>query len=423
MVFMTRGTQAPTIFGIWTALATISAIMRRSTWIEWAFQNFYANLYVFLVAMPALCGKSTIIGIAEQILDEFHLYLPDLGMSRLKKLKILADKITPESLFHFMQPDTVAIPKPGGGARMVSWGNEVLFLASDLPTMLGRQSFNEGLIGALTRLYDNPPKHDYYSVGHGHLVIPKPTSSFIAGVTMDSFTDMMPEQALGSGFVSRVTMVYAPTPTRNYSSVRYVKGAPTVKEMKRRLAWIVNNIRGQFTLDDGARERYESWHEKSFWLPMLKDPEEYSKAKSRLRVIVMKVALLMRANRYDPAEQHGGLNIIDEQDMADAIRIVDATYTQGEKAFERIGEDDYSKDIRKVERAVRDFKQCKIGDITRRTKIRKKGTNLITILNTLVQEGKVVVYLSGAPRSRAFGDPGEEFVWKEWQDRKRAQKK
>jgi hypothetical protein len=231
----------------------------------------------------------------------------------------------------------------------------------------------------------------------------------LGGATRDSLAASVPQETFGEGFMSRLIPVYVGRPTRGYDRNIQPKGAPSIADLSERLAWIALNASGEFVNTPAADELWTEWH-KSFFDQVMKSPESFADMRSRVRVTVKKLSVLIRLSQYEPASNR---KMIERTDLAEAIEIVERTYRSADTAIERVGESEYHKKMRKVEIAIHKRQRCVLRDITQATHLTKGAGELIMILKQLQQEGRIEMFIDGAPRNAIQGDKKEEYRWVE----------
>lgn len=190
----TEGMPTPEIFRLWSGITLISGALERRVWLETSRSLLYPNLYVLLVAPPAV-GKS----IAIKEVSSFWY--------GTKKFHLAPSNATKASLV-----DCIA---RADGKRLVN-GNLVeyhslLAASSEFGVMVPAHDLE--FLSVLTDIYDCPTSYseERRSLGNKQVDIVNPQLTFIAGTQPAYMATMMPEEAWGQGFTSRLIMVYAST--------------------------------------------------------------------------------------------------------------------------------------------------------------------------------------------------------------------
>lgn len=117
--------------------------------------------------------------------------------------------------------------------------------------------------------------------------------------------------------MSRVIVVKQDSPTRYFPVPQRVPGAPGTDELGQRLAWIAQNSFGGYRLSKEAYKKYTKWY-RQFKDNLVGNPN--SNALARMDTNLLKLAVLMRAQRYELG------NIITYEDFNDALTLLTDAY-------------------------------------------------------------------------------------------------
>ncbi len=90
-------------------------------------------------------------------------------------------------------------------------------------------------------------------------------------------------------------MVFQRRSARRFSMP--IKTGLDVTELSKRLAWIAENTLGEHALAPDAKAAYDEWYET--WKDDLEESIDQPYASSRFDVQVLKLALVLKASRYD----------------------------------------------------------------------------------------------------------------------------
>jgi hypothetical protein len=351
LVYTTRGIETPTKFAVWSGLFAISTILKRDAYLDWGFKPLYPNLYVILVAPPRLCAKSTVIDICEDI----FIKVPDIlkkANARLafkKKLNLHHSKITPEAI-----NDLLATEQTSDEGLIIERGSEVSFIVSELTTFLGKQKYNIGLIDNLTKLYDSRDIDDEATRGKGKHVFKDIYVTLFGGTTPDSFKNNIPEEAFGSGFMSRIIVIKQDHPTRYFPMPQKVPGAPSTEELAQRLAWIAENSFGGYRFSKEAYSKYSHWY-RSFKDSLPNNPN--GDVLARLDTNLLKLSVLIRAQRYEKG------NIITLKDFDDALNLLTDAYGEISDFMKEVSSSSWEVMQIKIKRILRDFQRGTQADL------------------------------------------------------------
>lgn len=200
----TEGTEPPKQYHRWSFLSCVGAALGRNLYIEHGHSRIYPNMYVMLVGAPGT-RKSSSIKTAKKLL-ELGGY-DTFAYNKSTKQKFLLDL------------EDLRIPKDETGnknmAAMLEEGFKIplepdstdcFICADEFADFIGTNNFD--FITLLTTLWDNLPKYEDRVKNSQSIKIANPTISILGGLTPVSFASSIPQEASGSGFLSRVILVY-----------------------------------------------------------------------------------------------------------------------------------------------------------------------------------------------------------------------
>ena len=398
-----RGMESPTLFFVWNALWLLSTVLKREAWLRWYPNKLYPNLYVLLVAPPALCRKSSSMHIALNLLRDLPNCLPSTVDSYKKSTQLITGKTTPEGLLTAMAPDQkVFIQRnPDGSPEKmikVDKGSQLALSVSELAVFLGKQQYNSGLVTLLTDLFDCKDADSEITRSNGNKPLKDIYVTLFGAITPDGMKMSIPEEAFGGGFMSRVVIAYQDTPTKVYSIPKPMPNYPVWEDLRYKLAWIAMHAHGEYYLTPEAELFYDSWY-RNWKAKMFSSPDNQHKD-NRLDSLILRVALLMRVQEY-----REGTDITIEN-IQDARRLLEYTIHSGEHALEDIGATSYGKCYNAVRKYL-----TRRGAATRRELSQYMSSRGITaleitsVVEQLVVEGVISMTINGTnlDRSTASG--------------------
>lgn len=406
-VLATRGFNTPTKFCAWTALFLISSVLKRHTELDWGMLKFYANLFVFFVAPPALCAKSTVVNWAtDQLLRDFHTYIEDPVVQEMKKLhNLIVGSATPEGLFRLLSMrKKCRVKNVFGESIPINHGSNVTIVISELSTFLGKSQYKQGLVQQLINLYDCKENDDCVTANDRKKILKNVYVTLLGATTPDGFDSSLPDQITGQGFLSRIVINMMDGPTRAYSYPHIVEGGPTVEDLQKRLAWVAESAIGTYTLSERAGKIYDSWYRRY--------SNQYTKGygtpgRERDNIHVLKVALLLRAQRYEDGKT------ITSKDIKKAIHLIDDVRRDAIETTRGIGLDEHKKKIEIVRRMVRKRKEVTRRELLRSLSSRRIAASDITYaLNQLKESGDVEITRGGRTVQGPSSDGDEVYLWK-----------
>lgn len=409
-----------TLFTLWSTLFILSSTVKREAWLRFGDKRLFTNFYCILVGPAGIAHKTEAIDDATIVLEGFHQFIENADFKFMKSLNIVADKASPESLLEALDPRQ---KEPRGvqgfwfkdskGERIINpatqrpmwYGKtaEAIIIAHEFSTFAGQQKYNTGLTDNLLALYECNRSFTWRTVKRKKIVLRNLHTTLIAGTTLTSFRNSLSENVRTDGFLSRSVIVYCPKTTgRRFSRPRVVAEAPQEKELQRRLAWIAEHSVGEFDLTPEADAYYDKWYCK--WRNELEDDTQYQGLKSRMHVLILKVALLLRLQRYE-----SGPKVVDLRDIKEAILIVKKTWFESLPIMRGFEDSTTKPFIGRIEEYIRTR-----GEVDR-LKLQRQGKfSALEIregLTMLSDEGKIEIWKGTEKKSYPSSDGKERYKW------------
>jgi hypothetical protein len=420
-VYKHRGKQVSTLFTIWSTLFLLSSAIKREAYLRFGEKKLYTNFYCILVGPAGIAHKTEAINDATEVLEHFGDYITDVNFKIMKGMNIVADKASPEALleslhprnkpprdkqgFWFLDADGKQIINPNTGRPMwYSKTSETAIVAHEFSTLAGQQKYNTGLTDNLLALYECDRPFTWRTVKRGKpIVFRNLHTTLIAGTTLTAFRESLSENVRSAGFLSRSVMVYCPsTPGRRFSRPRIVPGAPDEKELSKRLAWIAEHCVGEFDLTPDADKYYDQWYCK-FW-DDLENDTQFQGLRSRMHVLVLKVALLLRAQRYEV-----GPRLIDKQDIKDAILIIKKTWFEALPVMRGFESRDAKPFLGRLEEYIRTRTEVDRNILFRGGKF--TAIEIREGITMLCEEGKIEIWKGKELKQYPSADGKELYKW------------
>lgn len=401
-----RGMESPTLFFAWNALWLLSTVLKREAWLKWYPNKLWPNLYVLLVAPPALCRKSSSMVIANELLRALPNCLPSTVKAYAKTSQVITGKTTPEGLLTALAPDQKVFfnPKESGGSLItVDKGSQIALNVSELAVFLGKQQYNSGLVTLLTDLFDCKDKDSEITRGNGLKPLRDIYVTLFGAITPDGMKSSIPEEAFGGGFMSRVVIAYQDTPTKVYPIPKPVPGYPIWQDLQYRLAWIAEHAKGEYYLTEEAEAYYSKWY--YAWKESLFAIPDNQHKDNRIDSLILRVALLMRVQEYREG------NDITLENIQDARRLLEYTSRTGERATENVGATSYGQSYNVIKRFL-----LKRGKATRRELSQYmssrgiKAEEITSVVDQLAVEGFLTISLSDLLMERSASSGKELYT-------------
>jgi hypothetical protein len=402
LVLTLRGIETPTIFALWTGIFIMSSLLKRDAFLKWFPDPVYPNFYVLLVAPPKVCAKSTSISFGSKMLIEYPKLLTEALRFR-KMPNIVSTRATPESLSDAMLPEEFKYLE-GTEIKTYRKGSELTIIAGEASTFLGKQKYNVGLIDKLTHLYDSSDVDQDRTRKTGVQHFENTYVTFMGATTPEGVRQSIPEEAFEGGFMSRLIVVYQNHATRAYPFPRIV--GPTRKDLNPRLAWIAENAKGAYVLDSKALELHERWYPGFHSsLETNAGSDRHKAMYHRFDIHLLKLALIMRAQRYEPG------NVITAYDYMQAKAVLDATLDREHSPVEDVGSSIYGKHYNRIMKLVSEQPRKRTNLLQAMSPYECTADEVSKIINNLAEEGKVHIILDQKEHPMASKNGREIYSW------------
>jgi len=273
----TSGCESPEDFHIWVGMTIIGAALRRQLCYDDHYYQVYPNLYTILVSPPAVGHKNTAITLGEKILA-----------SAIPNMKVIKDKITPEAMAQKLARKTDT--KSTGGGLLIKQRAEGLIIAKEMMIFLGKERYNEPMIDMMTALYDCEDSFDVETIARGAQPLKHTFMAMLAGVTPEQIPKAIPASAIGSGFMSRLTMIKKMASERCFPFV-----IPYERALQELLIVglrnIVNTRSGNIVFSKDGKAWYDAYYRRH--KAIMERTSAGTTAMERQTTLMIKIAMIM----------------------------------------------------------------------------------------------------------------------------------
>lgn len=369
--------EAPDIFHFWVGVSILHAAIRRNIFFEHGYYRLFPNCYVILVAPPGVCKKSTATNIGVEILQE----VPDVN--------IIREKITPEALVSTLGT-RMAIQTKGG--TQITPSATAFIHAPELAVFLGRETYNEGLIALLTTLFDSHTKWEYTTKASGKSTLHNIHLTLLGATTPDLLSAVIPESAMGGGFLSRTIFAVKENTPRCEPFPR-----PRDPLLKEKLIAVLSEISlqdGQCVQSPEALAWCEDWYRKQ----RERVQEEialsgyYERKQSHLIKLAMTLLVSDRAAL-----------IITPEVYERALKLLDFTEVHMSKAFNKVHKTAIGQDHESIlDHLARNHGRLTHSALLRKVYNRMDARRFEAALSTLRQAGMVDEILTKTGKGREY---------------------
>lgn len=187
-------------FRFFSACAIMGAVINNKVWIqrgdEGLLPKLMPNPWVLLLAPPYRGHKTSCINMAVNCLIQAN-----------EDVRILADKLTPESIVHALSAPITKKDMIRIGPRDATG----LIKAPEMSVIFGKQQYNIGMVQLITDLYDYREIWKSETIGRGQEILRNNCITVFAGSTPKWLQNMIPQDAFSGGFMRRFIIVELPS--------------------------------------------------------------------------------------------------------------------------------------------------------------------------------------------------------------------
>lgn len=342
----TENTEPPLSYHTWAGISTVAGALQRKVWLEWGFEVIHPNMFVVLVGPSGKARKGVALGIAKSLLNE----VPNISLS--------SEATTREAVISAMKRAITNFQAPDG---TVKFHCSLTCFSEELSVFLGQNDIK--FLSTLTDWYDSKDVWRYETVGRGLDSLQGLCFNLMGATAPDWLQSMLPQEAVGGGFTSRVIFVVEEAKGKSvpkYNKTdedRRLEGA-LIRDLER-----ISQLVGSFKFDTGGEEAYVQWYESedkrlaNGELPV--DDPRFSSYAERRATHLRKLMMIMSVSRGDSL-------IITRGDYDRALKILTTTERKMHKTFGGLGQAKYAAVTEKILEYIR-----VLGTVSRTELMRK----------------------------------------------------
>ena len=189
----TNETESPQSYHIWCGLSTIAGALQRKVYLRWGIgQVIYPNIYVVLVGPAGRTRKGVALGIAKDLLKQIPgvTVAPESSSGKQNTINVMK-----RAGLDFVDPSD------GKTKRHCS----ITAFSEELSVFLGQSDI--AYLSSLTDWYDSKDDWEYETISRGRDTIKGVCLNLVGGTAPDWIQSMLPQEAIGGGFTSRIIFV------------------------------------------------------------------------------------------------------------------------------------------------------------------------------------------------------------------------
>ena len=242
----TENSESPISYHTWCGLSVIAGALQRRVYLKWGLGRvIYPNLYVVLVGPSGRTRKGVAIGIAKDFLK-----------------KIPGITVTPESssgrqaMIMAMKRAIVNFQDPSDGK--IKFHCSVTAFSEELSVFLGQGDI--AYLSNLTDWYDSKDDWEYETVGRGKDSLQGLCLNLMGGTAPDWIQSMIPQEALGGGFTSRIIFVVEEVKRKIIPKYIPTQEELEIQEVLQRDLERISQLAGEITFTEDAEKLYIDWY-------------------------------------------------------------------------------------------------------------------------------------------------------------------
>lgn len=311
-------TEWPIPFVIWSAISCVAGALQRRVWMPWGPDKIYPNLFIILVGHSGL-GKGQAMKAG-------------IEMFRSTGLPVTADAVTLADLLNFLDAKAGSFEYPPGSGIIQQQAAAQIF-ARELTVLLGTKDMKK--LAHLTDLYDC---HDHWknaTKSQGVDELWGVCVNILGATAPDWFPTILPVEAMGGGFSSRIIFVVEQTgrkaPTRPPWTAKHEKLRDDLQDDLHTMA---TYYIGPYEFDKEAFGLFDSFYQKQqenirndLWPVPDKMFQGYC---TRRALHLRKVAMSMAISR-------GSMGDINAADFERAYKILENAESKMPRTFGGVG--------------------------------------------------------------------------------------
>jgi len=324
-----ENTEPPITYHTWAGLSVLAGAMQRKVFLQWGFERIYPNMFIVLVGQSGKTRKGVALGIAKSILTR----VPDVSVApeaSSREAIILAMK---RAIRNFED-------RTDGTIKMHC---SLTAFSEELAVFLGQGDIK--LLANLTDWYDSKDEWAYETVGRGRDALQGLCLNLMGATAPDWLQSMLPQEAVGGGFTSRVIFVVEDkkgktVPKHQKTDAELILEEKLVRDLER-----ITQLIGTFSFTPSGEHRYVTWYAEQDALLSKGEPAvddtRFAGYCERRATHLRKLMMIMSVSRGDSLQ-------LDEQDFERALAVMKMTERKMHRTFGGLGRAEHSDITEKV---------------------------------------------------------------------------
>lgn len=342
----TKGSEPPLSYHTWIGISLVAGALQRKTWLQMGFERIFPNMYIVLVGPSGKARKGIALGIGKDLL------------SQLTGVVMTSENATREALIRCMKGNIVNSMMPDG---KIIFHCSITCFSEELSVFLGQNDIK--FLASLTDWYDSKDSWTYETKGSGKDHLQGLCFNLMGATAPDWLQSMLPQEAIGGGFTSRVIFV-----VEDSKSKTVPEHILTAAEIRLQQALVndlnkINQLVGPFSFSKDGKEAYIKWYQEHDYkvskgeYPV--EDERFAGYSERRATHIRKLMMIMSASRGDTLQ-------ITAQDFERANTILRATELKMSRTFGGLGKAKYADVTQRVMDYISRIKVVSRKDLLRK---------------------------------------------------------
>ncbi|PWT71743.1 MAG: hypothetical protein C5B59_17340 [Bacteroidetes bacterium] len=378
-----ENSESSPVYHRWTAMSLIAGALQRKVWFKRGHTTLYPNIYVILVGPSGLSRKGEPLTVGRQFLE---------GMN----ISIIAEDNSKESLIRDMHDCSTQFTDTTSGRIMNQ--SAISCFAEELAVFLGYQ--NVALLADMTNWYDSRDKWERRTKHQGIDEVNGVCFNFLATTDPSWLPSILPREAVGGGFTSRVIFVVQDKKAKTIPNPDLYPPNAGLRDRLMDDLESMNRITGPMRFDRHAREFYDAWYieqdrlietgEHPLTSPFLRG------YLSRRPTHLTKLGMLHSASRSNEL-------IISRKDLEDSLRMLEEIEPKMHEVFRGISDLKFGKHTAEVLDFIREHGPVHKSKILRTMTDKIDSYTFDQVIKTLLDSRQVEAKLDVARKEPIYG--------------------
>lgn len=242
----TENSESPTSYHTWCGLSVIAGALQRKVWLKWGLGRvIYPNLYTVLVGPSGRTRKGVAIGIAKDFLKQIPSVsvVPESSSGR-------------QAMIQAMKRASTTFQDLNDGK--IRFHCSVTAFSEELSVFLGQGDI--AYLSNLTDWYDSKDDWEYETIVRGKDSLQGLCVNLMGGTAPDWIQSMIPQEALGGGFTSRIIFIVEEVKRKIVPEYIPTQAELDLQELLLRDLERIALLTGEITFEETAKQMYITWY-------------------------------------------------------------------------------------------------------------------------------------------------------------------